>query len=378
MLEGAKLAPVYERKRRHLMEKLLDLQGDTRKEAPPKFDDSDDDDDEDEETSIESPSRRVERDSSSEGDGDKKKRTSKVFDARSRFEKPPQRFQYKTLEQIKLERLASKGQNQVKETQEKREDKEQKEEIKKEEIKKEEIKKEEIKKEEIEKEEVLEKPREDVKELEEDEEMDGNGKNEPEPTTPNIKSKSTKSRNSMSGGFMKKLFKGKERSMSSDTTSNDNISEISEDKISQSIDIEEDDEKEEEEEQKPFSTVLDRVTRKLGRYSYQSVVMTLLGESVKVCKPKDKDKGLDISLIGAAAVDKDSYQFELHTAQKSYTFRTDSEELCIKWVNALKEAIEVCNPVVEPIEEEIEEEGMYNKDNFLIMINKCSHFYSFG
>lgn len=359
MLEGAKLAPVYERKRRHLMEKLLDLQGDTRKEAPPKFDDSDDDDDEDEETSIESPSRRVERDSSSEGDGDKKKRTSKVFDARNRFEKPPQRFQYKTLEQIKLERLAKKEQNQAKETQEKKEDKEQKEEIKKEEIKKEEIEKEEI-----EKKEVLEKPREDVKELEENEEIDGNGKDEPEPTTPDKKSKSSKSRShSMGGGFMKKLFKGKERSMSSDTTTsiNDSISETSEDKISQNIEVEEEDEKEdekeEEEEQKPFSTVLDRVTRKLGRYSYQQVVMTLLGESVKVCKPRDKDKGLDISLIGAAAVDKDSYQFELHTAQKSYTFRTDSEELCIKWVNALKEAIEVCNPVVEPIEEEIEEEA---------------------
>ena len=357
MLEGAKLAPVYERKRRHLMEKLLDLQGDTRKEAPPKFDDSDDDDDEDEETSIESPSRQVDRDSSSEGDGDKKKRTSKVFDARNRFEKPPQRFQYKTLEQIKLERLARKEQNQVKETQEIKEDKKQKEEIKKEEIKKEEIKKE---KEEIEKEEVLEKSHEDVKELEENEEIDSNGKDEPEPTTPDKKSKSAKSRShSMGGGFMKKLFKGKERSMSSDTTTSDNISEISEDKISQNIEIEEEDEKEEDEEQKPFSSVLDRVTRKLGRYSYQPVVMTLLEESVKVCRPKDHAKGLDISLIGAAAVDKDSYQFELHTAQKSYTFRTDSEELCIKWVNVLKEAIEVCNPVVEPIEEEIEEEGMY-------------------
>ncbi|XP_019849255.1 PREDICTED: uncharacterized protein LOC109580477 [Amphimedon queenslandica] len=363
MLEGAKLAPVYERKRVQLMSRLLDLQGDTRKEAPPKFEDDSDDDDDEEIEAPESPEKKASQGSTTEAEK-KERRNSKLSDIKSRFDQPSRagNYKYKTLEELKKERemkkLGIKTDSQD-ETNEPAPASPSTEEVPDsttaasangdtsntvaEEI-------EEI--EELKEEDEVDRPSNDI---------DAQEQKVPEELVVDKKARSHTVASKF-GKFFKGKSKDKDRSLSipENTGSTDNISQISaentsiapEEETTPSIGGAE----EEKEDQKPFSSKLERVTRRLGKYSYQKVMATLNGDTFHFAKPnKDKD-GTTLSLVGAATAVRDSYQFELHTVDKSYTFRTDSEELCIKWVESLKGAIDGCTPV-EELPEENEEDS---------------------
>jgi hypothetical protein len=352
MLEGAKLAPVYERKRVQLMNKLLDVQGDTRKEAPVKLDDDDDDEeDEEEETTggaaggASSPEKKSE------------KRNSKVFDTtKSRFDQPQTKttYKYKTLEELKKEREMKKLGIPLKD-----------------ETKMEESEKEEsppTKQKEVENKQPVEEKQEPaaVNEIKEEE---ASIKDEPGPATEEQPMKEiednadtsqqqteldhqTKKRSHTLGisGFKKKLFGKRERSSTAGSSVDsevheDNVSQVSAEEVNQIPPAEEVEELTEEAENEGlhFSSKLERVTRQLGKYRYHKMTLTLENDTVTMMKPKDKN-GTRISLIGAATVASDTYQFQLHTADKSYTFQTDSEELTVKWVDTLMYAIDACTP----------------------------------
>ena len=352
MLEGAKLAPVYERKRKHLMEQLLDLQGDTRREAPPKFaeSESEDDDDDLEEPAAPSPVKR--RVNSGE---------TKVTDRFSKFEKPStavgaRSFKYKTLEELKKSRNSvtiedDKPTEESKTTTaaDKKED---------------------------------DPPEEEVNSVNTDslevpDKKKKKGKTTPKTTpsttptsTPDVTRKNRAS--SLAGNLFNKVKKNKkheekERSNSLvPTPTTDTVTEVT--GGGESIELDEEDEVvpvgvtntkapsipdkepsiEEAEEggEQPLVSSLERVTKRLGRYVYQKVEMTLGKDSVKYRKPNQSEsKATEVSLMGAASAIRDSYQFELHTPDKSYTFRAETEGACTQWVTALGEAIEVCNPV---------------------------------
>ncbi len=370
MLEGAKLAPVYERKRKQLMEQLVDTQGDTRREAPPKFADSEDDDDEEDTVSPATPVKH--RQPSSSGEQENKKRESKLSDRMSKFEKPTtgtgRNFQYRTLEELRKKRNSKADTD-----------------LEKLDIEAETTKN--VDRDKSTSEEPA-SPLMDTLEVE---------KNKTPSTTPTVTPTSTpdtKRKNraqSLAGGIFNKVKKkkgdikdrsgsldvtGKDRSGSLDVTgSNDNLSAIVDTPLTIDSNIVEpskpvveeeqqpieeptpqDDQKESEEDNdKPFTSHLERVSKRLGRYTYQKIEMMILEESVKFWKHnQNQDKAATISLIGAATAIRDSYQFEIHTPDKSYTFRAESEELCVKWFTLLNEVINVCNPIL--IEEEIEEE----------------------
>ena len=387
MLEGAKLAPVYERKRKHLMEQLLDLQGDTRREAPVKFESDDDDDDEEDAALPPSPVKRREKQTSE----DDKKRESKLSDRMSKFEKPSaasggRNFKYKTLEELKKR-------NSITSDTDKPDEKEASlspsvataPEITPDSPSP-----------------IPEEPPTQTKDTLEVSSKKQKKKSTPKTTPVSTPETTRKNRaSSLAGGLLNKVKKikhdsSKERASSLDASSVDNVGvEEGEKGTTDNIELDEGDEgnaqansttskpaapevkvveeekppeplpeekveeiqeEEEEEDGKPLVSNLERVTRRLGRYSYQKIEMTLLSESVKFRKHNQSvDKSTEIPLVGAASAIRDSYQFELHTPDKSYTFRTDSEELCTKWVTALGEAIDICNPA--PIEEEPEPEG---------------------
>ena len=368
MLEGAKLAPVYERKRKQLMDQLLDLQGDTRREAPPKLD-SDDDEDEDVAAPQDSPVKRRET-SGRKGSGED--RDSKVSDRLSKFEKPSagsggRNFKYKTLEELK------KG-NSVSLDGDKPEEEKEKEKAENSPA--------------TPTQSTAKDPANDPpsnSQLKDSLEVKDDNKSSSLSNTP-TGTPDSKRKSLFAGGLFKKKIKhdSKERAHSlGGGSSADNVSieekpgsslELNEDEdlptSTASTDkpteqeqqptkeeVEEIEEEKEEESDKPLTSLLERVTKRLGRYSYQKVELTLLSESVKFRKPNQSvDKSTEVSLLGAASAIRDSYQFELHTPDKSYTFRTDSEELCTKWVTALGEAIDYLNPIEELAEEE-EEEG---------------------
>lgn len=386
MLEGAKLPAVYERKRKQLMDQLLDLQGDTIKEAPPKLGSDDEEDDD-----IPAPQQPVKmRNKTVEN---KRVASSSISDRTSKFEKPGggKNFKYKTLEELKKARNSVSMEEKEEESkgdavsptspaapEETATTKEQKDTTKTDPI-----------------------PEEPSKNF-----LEVDGK--PSPTssanstpsgTPEAKRKNRAS--SLAGGLMKKMKKQlkhdvhKDRSSSlNETTSMENIGEKQQSNEGLELDeedegestpaapkvngvteeieqieeepaamIEEEPEEEEDGGDKPaFTSLVEKVTKRLGRYSYQKVEMTLLPEAVVYRKPgQNESKNTEISLIGAASAIRDSYQFELHTPYKSYTFRTETEELCAKWVSGLGEAIDACNP--SPIEEEPPsvDEGSTNK-----------------
>lgn len=352
MLEGAKLAPVYERKRVQLMAKLLDLQGDARKEAPPKLDD--DSEDEDDAISEESPKHDAPDGTPEKKVTPERRNSRKLDDIKNKFNQPSGKgagYRYKTLEELKKESAMKKAgvrSDSVSEepTEEEKEDN-------------------------IPQPTAREKtpppPAVDptpsdnqVEELtEEDEDLPPSS--DPTPTVVEPVEQEKKGRShTLGSGLIGKIFKGgkgKDRSLSiPDTGSTDNISQLSAENSTITLDEEEQGEGEEEEEPGKFTSHLERVTRRLGKYNYQKVTATLDNDTFHFIKPKDKS-GTTLSLVGAATAIRDSYQFELHTVDKSYTFRTDSEDLCIKWVDLLKGAIDACSPPQEePAQEEIEEE----------------------
>lgn len=355
MLEGAKLAPVYERKRVQLMARLLDLQGDTRKEAPPKFEDDSEDDDDEEVEAPESPEKKASQGSATEAEK-RERRNSKLNDIKSRFDQPARgNYKYKTLEELKKERemkkLGIKTESQD-EANEPAPTLPSAEEVPANDDTSNTVA-EEI--EEFKEEDELEEPSNDI---------DAQEQKVPEESVVDKKARSHTVASKF-GKFFKGKSRDKDRSLSvpENTGSTDNISQISaentsiapEEETTPSVGGAE----EEKEDQKPFSSRLERVTRRLGKYSYQKVTGTLNGDTFHFAKPnKDKD-GTTLSLVGAATAVRDSYQFELHTVDKSYTFRTDSEELCIKWVESLKGAIDGCTPVEELPEEN--DEGKHDK-----------------
>lgn len=349
------------------MTKLLDLQGDTRKEAPPRFDDDSEDDDEDE--AGEAPAGQgspTKRGSQSSMEEKREKRNSKLSDIKTRFDQPTSKgsYKYKTLEELKKERemkklgIKTESQDEEKEATPVAE-------------------------------EVPESPSstpahdaattapappvEEIEELKEEDEVEaGPSQDEHKETTGGGGGTEQKKGRQKVASKFGKFFKGKgkDRSLSipDNPGSSDNISQLSAENGS-TTQIEEEPLSTEEpprtgaegDDQKPLTSMLERVTRRLGKYNYQKVRATLNGDTFHFAKPnKDKD-GTTLSLVGAATAVRDSYQFELHTVDKSYTFRTDSEELCIKWVDSLKQAIEAFTP--EPVEElaEENEEGKYDK-----------------
>ena len=344
------------------MARLLDLQGDTRKEAPPKFEDDSEDDDDEETEAPESPQKRGSQGSTTEEKRDR--RNSKLNDMKSRFDPPSSKgsYKYKTLEELKKEREMKKLGIKTESQDESNEPAPASPST-----------------------EEVQNPTtaasanddtsnavaEEIEELKEEDEVDrpSNGIDAQEQKVPEEVVVDKKARSHSKASKFGKFFKGKSRdkdrslSIPENTGSTDNISQISaentsiapEEETTPSVGGAE----EEKEDQKPFSSKLERVTRRLGKYSYQKVTATLNGDTFHFAKPnKDKD-GTTLSLVGAATAVRDSYQFELHTVDKSYTFRTDSEELCIKWVESLKGAIDGCTPVEELTEEN--EEGKHDK-----------------
>lgn len=335
------------------MNKLLDLEGDTRREAPPKLN-SDSEDDDGEEL-PESPKK---------GEGDR--RNSKVMDIKNKF---PQQstasktggYKYKTLEELKREREMKKAGIPI-EAEEKQE-----EEINDIDSKAENDENDATPTHEV-ADEVEEEKFEEIEDIEEkvEEVIEEVTVDQPQAKQPK-KSRSHTLGSGLIGKFKlgkKSKGKGKERSLTVADNDLDTISQTSE-----TVSINEQGTAEEvvvpelteEEETEGFhlSSQLERVTKRFGKYSYQKVTVTLSNDTVTIMKPKDKE-GIHLSLVGAATAIRDSYQFELHTVEKSYTFQTESEDLCIKWVDTLKLAIDAVTP--EPVQESIEEtiEGINN------------------
>ena len=358
LLEGAKLAPVYEKKRIQLMNKLLDLQGDTRKEAPPKFDSDTDEEDE------ENPLSPKSEDSPKKQPADVEKRNSKILEMTKNFSQPskPTTYRYKTLEELKRERELKKAGISIEtetETDSKEDSKESSvvapddtNDTKTEE---------EAAATAVEEVAVEEAPVTETQETQEtpyeETQADTKGKQ-------HRKSRSHTLGTGLIGKLGKKLKgKGKERSLTvGDVDTMDNISQASENEIvpnatSEAITEQSEDVPEltEEDEMEGFhlSSQLERVTRRFGKYIYHKVNVTLSNDTVTIMKPKDKE-GTHVSLVGAATAIRDSYSFELHTVDKSYTFQTESEDLCVKWVDTLKLAIDTYTPEPETVEETIE------------------------
>ena len=390
MLEGAKLAPVYERKRHQLMGRLDDLIGDTRREAPPRFEE-DDDEDETSLASVESPrhQQNVGEGSGSESSKTLERRNSKLDDIKNRFEQPKSKggYRYKTLDELKKE-SANKRRSTIESKEEESKENEPANQPSKEERASRPLKEERasqaVKKERASqpsKEERASQPLKEervdkqipviedipvVEELKEEDEADIVAEKEDDKE---VKSdvNQKKSRTHTLGSGLKKVFKKKtkDRPIADTTDTMDTVSQISENAVDNVCAIQEEEVPQEEEEGFKLSSRLERVNKRLGRYNYQEMTVTLDNDTVTLLRPKDKE-GTVVSLIGAATAIRDSYQFELHSVEKSYTFRTDSEDLCIKWVDTLKAAIDACTP--EPVQEEIEEEDIEEGNNCFVLI----------
>lgn len=309
MLEGAKLAPIYERKRKQVMQRLLELQGEGRKDVAdvPSLSSVDDQSVEEELASVsteESPARKRHSQISSGEDEDGSKlvrRNSKLLGLMSKFEQPDENksnFKYKTLEQLK---------NKQSEPTEEEE-------------------------EEVEEEEASPVPEEpaDVEELaEEDEEQ---------PTAAAEEKSRTKGR----FGKFKKLFKSKDKDKPYAPVEIEQSGESQEELLK-------DKEGEEEEANEVDSDIrltaqLDRVTKRLGSTHHQRVYVTLRSTTLTVAKNVKGEDAREIALAGTSVSAKDSVHFEFHCDKKGLVFRTDSEDTCQQWVEAIQTAITECSP----------------------------------
>ena len=343
MLEGAKLPPVYERKRKQVMEKLLDLQGEGRREIPAALDvDGSDIVEPGEEDhgpagkleKTESPyKKRFSQTSSEDGEEDGEsparliRRNSKLANLMSKFEQQSEERgnRYKTLEQLKK----AKQQEPEKEQDELELEEEEEEEI----VEEEEEAKEEESIPPVEANHVQEEDVEPTEALKVEEVAEG-------------KSRSR----ALSHGFgkIKKLFKSsKEKSPvpMADGESQHDATEVLPEQPER--EVEEDvEEKSVDSDVKLFSQ-LDRVTKRLGSTHHQRVYVTLRSTTVAIAKNIKGDDSKEIQLTGASASMKDSLHFELHGEKKSYVFRADSEESCQQWVETLTAAIQECSPVEE-------------------------------
>ena len=392
MLEGAKLAPVYERKRLQLMDRLDGLIGDTRREAPPRFEE-DDDEDETSLASVDSPKHQQNAGEGSGSESSKKieRRNSKLDDIKNRFEQPKSKggYRYKTLDELKKE-SANKRKSTIESKEEESKENEPASQPSKEATASQPTKEErasqpskgerasqpskgerasQLSKEERARGDKQIPVIEDVpvvEELKEEDEAEIVAEKEDDKE---VKSdvNQKKSRTHTLGSGFKKVFKKKtkDRSVVDSTETIDTTSQITENAVDNVCAIQEEEIPQEEEEGFKLSSRLERVNRRLGRYHYQEMTVTLDNDTVTLLKPKDKE-GTVVSLIGAATAIRDSYQFELHSVEKSYTFRTDSEDLCLKWVDTLKAAIDACTP--EPVQEEIEEEEIEEGNTCFVLI----------
>ena len=340
------------------MERLLDLQDDTRRDQPPKFDE-----DTESLTSMGSPQKKSvtedEEEPSTPGTDGPNKRASKVMSSVSKFEVKPaaSKFKYRTLEELKeLKRRRESGLPEESEPPAEKAD-----------------------------EKVQDKAETESKEVDvETKKVDSNSLQEESEDlyddTVNLQvsaqqqeeevkheAEGTKKERSNTKGtrLMKRLFKKDKTNKGhvAESASMDNLSvedqesdAISATKVDAAV-SEEVAAPEEEEGEEGFHLVsqLEKVTKgRFGKFHYQNYKAELAGDQVVLSRPKDKEPTV-ISLVGAATAVRDPYQFELHTEDKSFTFRTDSEDLTVKWVETLKAAIDACTPV-EPIEEETDEE----------------------
>lgn len=339
MLEGAKLSPVYDRKRRQLMDKLLDLQGDTRRVAPPSFEG-------DNEPSL--PTSPVRADESrtsipSEGEGSEtgerviSHRSSKILDMRGKFEQTSSERPnyYKTLDQLKKGSPSHKDKDSVQEEQlPNKEESPSKEE------------------------EVVEDEKEESFEIPED------APDAAELNHDRSQRKEKKDKKHRPAFFKKFLGPKRDRvdSGASPLGSTENLdSTAKEDKENEcnSAPSEEKpaDEPEEEtvdDKDAPLVATMNRVSKRLGRTSLQQVQLVLHGTSVKITKitTKEKDKEtIEIDLTTSATAPRDNLHFEICTTSKTYTFRAESEEQCSLWTSRLMETIKSCTP------DQPEEEG---------------------
>ena len=344
MLEGAKLSPVYDRKRRQLMDKLLDLQGDTRRGAPPSFEG-------DYEPSLPtSPDRMDESRMSvtSEGDGSESgertlhHRTSKILDMRGKFEQPSagRPTYYKTLEQLKKgspdhKDNATSADKSVPEEQQQAE-KEASPEKEQEAV-------------EDEKEESFEIP-EDVPDIAEHSQGKSQRKGKKDKKhRPAFKKLLAPKRDRVDSGASPVGSTENLDQSTKEGRENEDNSPPSEEQAADEL------EEEEVDEDAPLVAILNRVSKRLGRTSLQPVQVVLEGTSVKITKvtSKDKDKETtEIDLATSATAQRDHLHFEIFTTSKTYTFRAQSEEQCSLWTTRLMDVIKSCTP------DQPEEEGL--------------------
>lgn len=338
MLEGAKLSPVYDRKRRQLMDKLLDLQGDTRRGAPPKFDEDD------VFSTPTSPERMDESRASiiSEGEGVEigerslPRRSSKILGMREKFEQPSSERPnyYKTLDQLKKTSPVHKDDGSSTE--------------KSQQLKEEGTLDNEQEAVEEEKEESFEMP-EDIPDAAE--------------TNEDKRHRKEKKDKKHRGAFFTKLLgpkKDRSDSVVSPVGSQDSLDQAGKENKedgshtppSEETPTEEkptDDSEQEPVDDKdvPLVAVLDRVLKRLGRTTRQQVQLVLQGTLVKMTKLSSKEKdreAMEMDLTTSATAQRDNLHFEIFTTSKSYTFRAQSEEQCSKWTARLMETIKSCTP----------------------------------
>ena len=297
------------------MQRLLELQGEGRKDVVaeldvPSLSSVDDQSVEEELASIsteESPARKRHSLISSGEDEEGSKiarRNSKLLGLlMSKFEQPDDnktKFKYKTLEQLK---------NKQSEPQEDEE-------------------------EEVE-EEVLEEPAE-VEELaEEDDEH-------PAATTEEVVE--DKSRSKGRFGKFKKLFKSKDKDKPYAPVEVEPSSEAQEEQAGEKEGEEPEEEVKEVDSDIRLSAQLDRVTKRLGSTHHQRVYVTLRSTTLTVAKTIKGEDAREIALAGTSVSVKDSVHFEFHCDKKGLVFRTDCEEACQQWVEAMQAAITECSP----------------------------------
>ena len=311
MLEGAKLAPIYERKRKQVMQRLLELQGEGRKDLDvPSMSSVDDQSVEEELASIsteESPARkRHSLISSGEDDEGARivRRNSKLLGLMSKFEQPDDSkssFKYKTLEQLK-----NKQSDQPEEDEEEEEASP-----------------------------VPEEPA--VEELaEEDDEQ-------PAAATEEVVEE--KSRTKARFGKFKKLFKSsKDKDKPYAPVEVEASSETQETAEQAGQKEGEEEETKEVDSDIRLSSQLDRVTKRLGTTQHQRVYVTLRSTTLTVAKSIKGEDSREIALAGTSVSTKDSVHFEFHCDKKGLVFRTDCEETCQQWFVAMQTAITECSP----------------------------------
>lgn len=326
MLEGAKLAPIYERKRKQVMEKLLDLQGEGRREAPPVT--SSEQNSVEEEPGVissleESPVKKRHSGISSEGDDEDGsrlvRRNSKLLGLMNKFEQSDESrsFKYKTLEELKKGKQADQQKKDGVEGEKKEE---------------------EVENPEPEEPEVEENTVEELEE--EDEELE-------QPVIEDTVEEKSRSRAITQGfGKFKKLFKSsKDKDKPYAVVPEPQAADEQEEK--EAVEVEE---PKEEGKDIKLSTQLDRVTKRLGSTYHQRVHVTLRTSILTIAKNIKGEDSKEIVLSGTSVTTKDAMHFELHCEKKTFVFRADCEESCQQWVEALQGVIVECSP--EQVEEE--------------------------